>query len=528
MQKAEIQKLKKAPAVSSEGGNLNDFTTLKASESSDSDLAGQLRHYASFFREENFSDLRGRFLCGDVLLEVKKLLPRGEFSEWLFYNFPLDHRLAQNWMNMSRYLNREKVIDLDIPAGSLYILARPSTPKAAQEFVYDLYRVGETVSRREVSAIVKYFSGRFNSLPPRFCKKDTEQQTTILPSEENQTSQFDHDILLDEIEDGQSEVEQSLDLSEEQPQLKSERVNRKEEEEPKHLLDSNLSVQDEQNKADSPFLDLSTFSKEYESSSEVSDYQDCDPSLPFEKTACLLLKPKGAPYVLTRSIRRFQDSKTGKLACRSSSNLEESLLPLNCWEFYGKNFSHLVVNAPFRYFALRQRCPLLVKYVYPSVYWLSYILEEESSLSRAYFHLASDLNFFNSLSYNLLGVSTFTFTFENFSSSYEEAALIESCSSQLGSFSDFQFTLLVHRIPNVNFLVDLEYLNLSMSIVVFDENLDRVHSALRAWQSAFGRESVRHFYPGLFLPPSNSSTLSRRRKRSYRSDSDRVVSRRSV
>jgi len=458
----------------------------KTSYSTNSDVACKLNYYASFFKEENFSHSKGRFLCGDVLLQAKKLLPRGDFTKWLLDEFPLDPRLAQNWMNMSRYLNRKEVIDLDIPAGSLYILARPSTPQAARQFIYDLYRRGDVASRSEVISIVRYFSGQLKSLPPRFCNN-------------NEAAEFDHVMILDEIEDGEIEVERSQD----QLQLESVTVNSAEQDE----LQQSSPVEDK-----TDFLDLSTFSSDYDSESEVSDYKDSDQDLPFEKTTCMLLKPKGAPYILSRSIRYSNNRKTGGQQWRGNSFLES--LPLDCWEFYGKNFPHLVVNAPFRYFTLRQRCSLLVKYAHTSVYWLSYISDQEQlSLSRAYSYLASDLNFFTSLRHNILGVSTFTFNPDNFTSSYEEETLVDSCSTRLSSFSDFQFTLLIHQIPNVNFLVDLESLDLPMSIVVFDQNVNRVHSALRAWQSAFGRESIRHFYPGLLLSPSDSSSLPRQRQR---------------
>jgi hypothetical protein len=71
---------------------------------------------------------------GQRLIEVKEILPHGQFADWISTKFSLSDRMAQNMMNVAReYGDPEKRNTVSLFSDSaLYLLAAPSTPLEAR------------------------------------------------------------------------------------------------------------------------------------------------------------------------------------------------------------------------------------------------------------------------------------------------------------------------------------------------------------------------------------------------------------
>lgn len=70
---------------------------------------------------------------GKRLIEVKGMLPEGQFSAWIEAEFQLSQRSAQNFMNVARVFgNRGHEIISPLSDTVLYLLAAPSTPEEAR------------------------------------------------------------------------------------------------------------------------------------------------------------------------------------------------------------------------------------------------------------------------------------------------------------------------------------------------------------------------------------------------------------
>jgi len=76
----------------------------------------------------------GMFDIGTELLHAKTLLPHGEFSNWVETQLGIRIRTAQRFMSVARLASESDTLT-HFPAGVLYELAAPSTPKEIVERV---------------------------------------------------------------------------------------------------------------------------------------------------------------------------------------------------------------------------------------------------------------------------------------------------------------------------------------------------------------------------------------------------------
>lgn len=72
-------------------------------------------------------------VMGQRLIEVKAVLPHGQFGEWLRTEFDLSDRMARNFMNVAREFGGKTEIISVLGDTVLYLLAAPDVPESARE-----------------------------------------------------------------------------------------------------------------------------------------------------------------------------------------------------------------------------------------------------------------------------------------------------------------------------------------------------------------------------------------------------------
>ena len=86
---------------------------------------------------------------GSILIEVKQVIPKGQFEDYLLQTFGSDSgytpRSAQNFMNVARHFAGKPITDAIAPS-VLYLLAAPSTPDLVRELACKLVEDGEKIS----------------------------------------------------------------------------------------------------------------------------------------------------------------------------------------------------------------------------------------------------------------------------------------------------------------------------------------------------------------------------------------------
>lgn len=83
---------------------------------------------------------------GKRLIEIKGMLPHGQFSEWIAAEFDMSDRMARNFMNVAReYGSKTEIISV-LSDTVLYMLAAPSTPEEARREVEQAAIEGKKVT----------------------------------------------------------------------------------------------------------------------------------------------------------------------------------------------------------------------------------------------------------------------------------------------------------------------------------------------------------------------------------------------
>jgi hypothetical protein len=94
---------------------------------------------------------------GQILIDVKNLLPQGQFEDYLELEFGQNHgytqRSAQNFMNVARQFG-DKPVTHSIAPSVLYLLAAPSTPDKTRQQAIELAQSGEKISVDRAKAMV--------------------------------------------------------------------------------------------------------------------------------------------------------------------------------------------------------------------------------------------------------------------------------------------------------------------------------------------------------------------------------------
>ena len=92
---------------------------------------------------------------GERLIEVKRLLEHGQFSDWCDTEFSMSHRTAQNLMNIARTFDGKSAEISLLSDSSLALLAAPSTPEPArQEAIAEAQATGRSPSVQRTKEII--------------------------------------------------------------------------------------------------------------------------------------------------------------------------------------------------------------------------------------------------------------------------------------------------------------------------------------------------------------------------------------
>ena len=87
---------------------------------------------------------------GRHLTEAKELCAHGQWLPWLDKEFGWTEQTALNFMRVHELAKTKRILDLNLSLSSLYLLARPSTPREAVEEVVERAESGERVSVAQV------------------------------------------------------------------------------------------------------------------------------------------------------------------------------------------------------------------------------------------------------------------------------------------------------------------------------------------------------------------------------------------
>ena len=132
---------------------------------------------------------------GSILIEVKQVIPKGQFEDYLLQTFGSDSgytpRSAQNFMNVARHFAGKPITDAIAPS-VLYLLAAPSTPDLVRELACQLVEDGEKISVDRAKELIA--DGR-----------EASSMTVDVVAEVVPTPSFGHPsqegIALEEVED---------------------------------------------------------------------------------------------------------------------------------------------------------------------------------------------------------------------------------------------------------------------------------------------------------------------------------------
>ena len=117
-------------------------------------LPAEIRTEAKIVADEIKRRMRGAVIeVGAALARIKDRLAHGQFGEWLVAEFGMTERTAQNYMSAAALAAKYETVSV-LPAGSLYLLAAPSTPEPARNAVIDRLGRGEAPSAKAIKALI--------------------------------------------------------------------------------------------------------------------------------------------------------------------------------------------------------------------------------------------------------------------------------------------------------------------------------------------------------------------------------------
>jgi len=104
--------------------------------------------------------MTGIVAIGKRLIEVKNMIPHGQFVDWIVGEFQIEPRMAQNYMNVAREYGdpqKRNIISLFSPTVA-YLLAAPSTPEVARAEVEQAALNGQKVTVELTKKAVSKFT----------------------------------------------------------------------------------------------------------------------------------------------------------------------------------------------------------------------------------------------------------------------------------------------------------------------------------------------------------------------------------
>ncbi|ACC81530.1 DUF3102 domain-containing protein [Nostoc punctiforme] len=129
---------------------------------------------------------------GQRLIEVKKFLGHGNFTNWLKVEFNWSISTATKFMHVAEHLKFVNFTNLNISASALYIIAAPSTSKEARAEVLKRAVIGENITYTQAKEIVNKYKGNVPSQP---CNLENTNigLKTIRPNSSNSLQIEDHE-----------------------------------------------------------------------------------------------------------------------------------------------------------------------------------------------------------------------------------------------------------------------------------------------------------------------------------------------
>jgi hypothetical protein len=92
---------------------------------------------------------------GCRLKEAKDIVGHGGWGKWLQTEFGWSEDTAQNFMRVYGLSKNRNFRDLEIAPSALYLLAKPSTPEAVRDKVFDAAEAGEKITVKDIKEAVK-------------------------------------------------------------------------------------------------------------------------------------------------------------------------------------------------------------------------------------------------------------------------------------------------------------------------------------------------------------------------------------
>ncbi len=150
---------------------------------------------------------------GDRLLQIKNLLPHGQFQDWVEKEFGIERRMAQNYMSVAsrfgsnkRFGGKSEIISFFSPT-AMYLLASPSTPIEAVEAA-----IAETEERSQRLKVkrIKEIVAEYTMIENAASNSPEAETPIILPSKTNVEQLHDALILSQEALERAMQAAQSV------------------------------------------------------------------------------------------------------------------------------------------------------------------------------------------------------------------------------------------------------------------------------------------------------------------------------
>jgi hypothetical protein len=94
---------------------------------------------------------------GRRLVECKRIVGHGNWGGWLEHEFAWAESTALRFVHMYELAQTKpfNLVDLNLPASALYLIAAPSTPEAARQEILDRAAAGEPVSVSDAKKLIQ-------------------------------------------------------------------------------------------------------------------------------------------------------------------------------------------------------------------------------------------------------------------------------------------------------------------------------------------------------------------------------------
>lgn len=129
--------------------------------------AAKVQEYAAHIKRSEERATWEIIAAGEAFIAVKALLPHGQWEDWLDVEFGLTDRTAQRIMSVATAFGGKSDTVSLLSTSVLYLLAAPSTPKAARDQVIDVAATQpKPVTQAQAKAIIAEHKPRTVSPTP--------------------------------------------------------------------------------------------------------------------------------------------------------------------------------------------------------------------------------------------------------------------------------------------------------------------------------------------------------------------------